>query len=115
MTNEEYLEICQRLDCGISKSMPKSPVPHGVRDTSMLAYQKLKDTGVLGKQERMVYEYVRTAPHPVTRQEINNGLKIGINAVCGRVNSLIAKLLLEECGRRHCSVTGENVMIVRVR
>jgi len=113
MTTEEYLEIKQRVDLKIG-ACPASK-PQGVRDTSMHAYERLKRTGALGRQEHMVYEYVARQPQPVTRQEINNGLKIGINAVTGRVNSLIAHDILEECGRRFCSVTGQNVNIIRVK
>ena len=116
MDYEEYLEIKIRTDMARSKIVPAVPgLPTGVRDTSMMAYQALKDSGTLGRQERMVYEYVRAAPHPVTRQEITSALRIGINAVCGRVNSLIAKSLLEECGRRRCSKTGQDVNIVRAK
>ena len=117
MSPEEYQEICQRLDMGIGKRPPPGPATRsqGVRDTSLHAYERLKGTGALGRQERMVYEWVASQPQPVTRQEITSALKIGINAVCGRVNTLIHVGLLEECGKRFCSVTGQNVMIVRVR
>ncbi len=116
VTDEEYLEIKLRTDMARLNAPPAAlPKPRGVRDTSRQAYQAHLDSGALGRQERLVYEYVRTALQPVTRQEITYALRIGINAVCGRVNSLVAKAILEECGTRHCQVTGQNVTIVKVK
>jgi len=117
MTREEYMEIKTRLDMGIGKRPPPGPAPRpqGVRDTSMIAYEWLKETGALGKQEHLVYEYVKKEPQPVTRQEISSALRIGINAVTGRVFGLIAKGLLEECGIKQCRVTGQNVNALRAK
>lgn len=102
-----------------AEAAPTSPgaVSH-IRDTSHAAYDKLRATGKLGKQEQFIYDLVRGSGElnrDWTRQEIAYELHLGINAVCGRVHALIHEhALLEERARRACTVTGETANPVGV-
>jgi hypothetical protein len=64
----------------------------------------------------LVYGYVREGAAnglDYTRQEIAQGLNLGINAVTGRVFSLIhSHGLLRETERRTCRITRESVMAI---
>jgi hypothetical protein len=74
----------------------------------------MQASGKLGRQEMTVYGFVRGhAGQDFTRQEIAQSLKLGINAACGRIHSLIHDHgLLLETRRRACRVTGESVMAI---
>jgi len=86
----------------------------GVRATSRDALDRMRASGRLGRQEMLVYGFIRGhSGQDFTRQEVAQGLGLGINAACGRIHALIHDhgLLRETC-RRSCRVTGESVMAI---
>lgn len=127
----EVLEACRRrIFPGVAADetpVPPRPEPAkevspqtradykaGVRDTSREALHKHQASGKLGRQEMVVYGYVRGHNgEDFTRQEIARGLDMGINAVCGLVHALINDHgILRETRKRTCRVTGETVMAI---
>ena len=79
-----------------------------IRDTSLLAYESLKESGKLGNQEAIVYNCILNNPN-ITDKEISLKTKININAVTGRRNGLVKKGLITDNGKRYCSITGHLV------
>ena len=79
-----------------------------IRDTSLLAYQNLKESGKLGNQEAVVYNCILINPN-ITDKEISIKTKININAVTGRRNGLVKKKLVTDNGKRNCKITGSLV------
>lgn len=97
-----------------SRSKNIEPVYQGVpsvRMESQDAYDKLKSTGKLSKQQQIVVDYLARAGAPATRTEVHRGTGLTINAVCGRVKELIDMVppRVREAPKRACHVTGENV------
>jgi hypothetical protein len=95
-----------------------TPALSGVRDTSMEAYRKHEARGSLTAQQRRIYELFAAHPSRTwTRSEVAEAIKMRINSCVGRVNEMLAEPfpVLEECGRRRCAVTGENVYELRLR
>lgn len=86
----------------------------GIRATSLDAYQDLQESGVLGKQEMVIYKTL-IGKSSMTLQEISKEAKIQINAVSGRVNGMKKKGYLVETEKRVCKVTGRCVIPVRVK
>lgn len=77
----------------------------------MIAYRSLEWSGRMTRQQKLVMDFFALNPQRTyTRQELANALGLGINVVCGRVNELMREpfVLLEECGRRECRITGES-------
>lgn len=96
------------LSCGQPAPQPVT----AVRDTSMAAYRALKFSGKLGRQEQLVVDHFVAHPgRQFTRQELARDLRLGINAVCGRVKDLLDEPLnvLVENGKKRCEVTGNDV------
>jgi len=85
-----------------------------VKETSFLAYQEHKITGKALSQRLQIYEFIK-ANQPVTRKQIEKGLGIGINAVCGRVNKLIEMGMVEVAFKDSCPITGKYVEFLRVK
>ncbi|MCA3000278.1 MAG: hypothetical protein ING75_16950 [Rhodocyclaceae bacterium] len=70
-------------------------------------------TPARGQQSARVLGYI--ADHPrCTRQEISVGTGLPINCICGRVRELLDCAAIEECGKKECSVTHNNVSVLRV-
>lgn len=102
----------------VERQPKELPVRAGVRDASMEAYRHLTASGKLTAQQRRVYELFCSNPERRwTRSEIAEAIKMRINSCTGRVNEMLAEPLgvLEECGRRRCTITGENVNELRLR
>jgi hypothetical protein len=100
---------------GAEGSLPA--VAAGVRDSSMEAYRKHEARGSLTAQQRRIYELFAAHPSKTwTRSEVAEAIKMRINSCVGRVNEMLAEPFptLEECGRRRCAVTGENVYELRL-
>ena len=78
-----------------------------VSETSLEALEKYIE--YFGEtQEGEVFEYILRHPH-MTRNEISIDTNIKLNAVCGRVNSLIKKGLVEEGEKRLDNYNNTNV------
>ena len=93
-------------------SAPSGAGRGGVRDTSMAAFRALQWSGKLAAQEQLIVDLFLADPFQQrTRQEIARDLKLGINAVCGRVNALLKEPfnILQEQGKKDCTVTGNSV------
>ena len=73
-----------------------------VRETSLDAYDQLRGTGKLQQAERTVLDAVdrHFGEREFTRKELQAASGIAINAICGRVNSLVKKGELVETDRR---------------
>ena len=65
------------------------------------------------RQIAKVFEYIKHHAN-CTRREIAKATGYDVSAVAGRVNELLSVELVEECGRKVCSVTGKSVMALRV-
>jgi len=78
-----------------------------VSETSLEALEKYVE--YFGEtQEGNVFEYILRHPH-MTRNEISIDTDIKLNAVCGRVNSLIKKGLVREGEKRLDNYNNTNV------
>ena len=91
-----------------------------VRETSMIAYRSITNSGMLGSQQNQIIHFLRfnKVQNPdwnFTRKEISKILDIEINAISGRVNELIKSGEIVEDERRLCSHTNRLVTPVRLR
>ena len=83
-------------------------LPRGIADTSRIAYDKIKSSGKLSRQQEMMVQAFRDNPGAAwTRQEFSRAAEWGINTVCGRAKELLDLRVLKELPRRACAVTGE--------
>jgi DNA-binding MarR family transcriptional regulator len=71
-----------------------------IRETSLDAYHSLEDRGLLQPMERRVMLVFHSTRGQHTRKELSALCHMPINAVCGRVNSLVKKGFLEELPER---------------
>ena len=93
-----------------------------VRDSSIIAYHSITNSGILGSQQKQILSLLtdnQSDPFNgkhwnFTRKEIAKILDLEINAVSGRVNELIKKNLVEEDPVRRCSITRRKVTPVRL-
>jgi predicted transcriptional regulator len=85
-----------------------------VKETSKLAYDELKTSGRALTQRIQVLEFIK-ANQPVTRKQIELGLGIGINAVCGRVKKLMELGMVEVAFKDKCPITGKYVEFLRIK
>lgn len=78
-----------------------------IKNTSKIAKKKIDSKGITRTQKEKILKYVKEVNRPVTRNEIANALGFSINAVCGRVWTLINedKELVEEEDMILCSVS----------
>lgn len=87
----------------------------GVRETSLVAYEKIKWNGTMTAQQKIVMDWLRGRIGDASRSEIEKGTGLKINAVTGRVHELIELGALTEAPKkRKCRVTGETVNAVVV-
>ena len=84
-----------------------------MRETSKIAYDRLKDGGKQTQEERIV-EILREKQMSMSRREISAMTGFEINAVSGRVNTLIKEGRVLEGTRRKCFVTNRLITPVRV-
>jgi predicted transcriptional regulator len=79
-----------------------------IRDTSLLAYDEIKEHGTIGDQERRIIHALAVG-RDYSLQEISMITGISINAVSGRCNGLKKKKWLVERDKRRCKVTGRTI------
>lgn len=84
-----------------------------VQSTSRLAYNELRDSGVLGDQQQQVYGVFRPG-QDLSLQEVSRASGVTINAVCGRVNELKKMGLLEKATKRPCLITGRLIQPIQM-
>ncbi len=85
-----------------------------VKETSLMAYQEHKASGKALSQRLQIFEFIK-ANQPCTRKQIELGLGIGINAVCGRVNKLLEMGMIEVAFKDKDPVTDRLVEFLRMR
>ena len=76
-----------------------------MRETSKISYDQLKDSGGKQTQEERIVEILREKQMSMSRREISALTGFEINAVSGRVNTLIKEGKVLEGTRRKCFVT----------
>lgn len=84
-----------------------------IRETSMAAYDELRDSGKVGKQAQTILNHVLPR-EDYSLQELARITGIAINAISGRCNDLKKLGLLVEGEKRPCSVTGRNIHPVKL-
>lgn len=77
-----------------------------MRDTSAIAYQSIQQSGAAYTQQRAIFDFLEATGAHMTRREIAEATGYSINAVCGRIFTLVQENKLEELPRRQCNVTG---------
>lgn len=85
----------------------------GCRETSLAAYDDLRDSGKVGKQAQTILNHLQPGGN-YSLQEICRLTGLPINAVSGRVNDLKKIGLLAETDKRFCSITGRLVQPVKL-
>lgn len=80
---------------------------------SRAAYQDMRDTGRLGKQQQTILGKVQ-AGRDYSLRELAALSGLEINAVSGRVNDLKKLNLLVEGEKRACTVTGKTITPVKL-
>src|SRR5574340_503691 len=77
-----------------------------VSDSSLIAYDKVRENGKLPAQQQKIVDFLGWWPgFDFTRKEISARTQIELCSVCGRVNELIKLGVLEEMPLRRCRVT----------
>lgn len=80
-----------------------------VKQTSWSAYQDVLRGGVAKNQCEQILQSINFSQTPVSRAEIAKSTGVSINAVCGRVNALLAAEVIYVAGVSKCKITGRNV------
>lgn len=81
-----------------------------IKDTSLSSLIDLISSGgKLTQEEKVVGVFLNHTGPVFTRQELAHYSGLGINAICGRVNSLVAAGYLSSTGNKLCSITGRFV------
>ena len=76
-----------------------------VTDTSLKAYCQIKDEGVLGKMEELVYDYVIINPNQTDAEiAVGLGFERDFNKTRPRRHGCVKKGLIEQSGKRECTV-----------
>ena len=83
-----------------------------VAETSLDAFNSFSIPD-LQKKERVVLEYLRDVQMALTREQLAQRLGWKESAVCGRVNSLVTKKVLEEIEGGKTS-SGRTAKLVRI-
>jgi transcription initiation factor IIE alpha subunit len=87
----------------------------GVQDTSIKAYHEIIEEGIVGKRQAEVFELL-TKTSDLTDSEI--AIKLGykdMNKTRPRRKDLVDLGIVEEHGKRHCSITKRTVIQWRIK
>jgi chromosome segregation and condensation protein ScpB len=84
-----------------------------IHPNSMAAYISLRDSGELSKRELEVLEALQKFG-PMTRDGISIRSGMRLSGVCGRVNKLVERNLVEPCGTLKNPETGKPNEVVRL-
>jgi len=85
-----------------------------MKDTSLEAYRKIAEDGTAETQRERVFSVLFNQGTDLTRAELARASGVRINAVCGRVNEMLRRSVVEELPRRACRITGFSAHPVRV-
>ena len=93
------------------------PLFQNVRQTSLEAYQDIKETGKKGSQTQKIYNLLleNQSIGGMSLQEISKLSGIAINAVCGRINELKKQNEVVECEKRRCRITNRTIIPLRAK
>lgn len=82
--------------------------------TQLSAYNAIKEN--LSGKRAEIYNFLAKFPNGLTRNEIErkSGYKYRINAICGRVNELIALGLIKVVGVKKDALTNKETEILKV-
>lgn len=83
-----------------------------IAETSVIAYQDLKDSGALGNQQRLILAAVIPGCR-YTRSELADITGLPINVITGRVNELVKAGRLDDGAPRPCRITKHTAKTVK--
>lgn len=87
-----------------------------VKSTSVKTYQKLQNSGQLNKQQKKVLQAFINIPYVATRNEVKHDQLSDWekSTISGRVNELVEKGFLQECGKREDRYSGRTAQVLMV-
>jgi len=81
----------------------------GVRQTSLMAFEELKEEDKLGQLQQQILNWFNAYPQS-TDKEISEMSEFPINIVTARRNELVKKGYLINYNKRSCEVTGKTAL-----
>jgi len=78
-----------------------------MRDTSLMAYAELMESGKLQKMEKLVLQAFADLGGKATNYQVSEHLKLPINQITGRTNSLVKKSAVYAYDRVKNKATGK--------
>ena len=84
-----------------------------VRNTSIIAYNDLKNSGKQPTQKQIILNALKKNVRPMSLQEICDRTNMQINSVSGRVNDLKRANQVVEAPTRKCTITRKTITPVR--
>jgi len=78
-----------------------------MRDTSLMAYSELMESGKLQKMEKLVLQAFADLGGKATNYQVSEHLKLPINQITGRTNSLVKKNTIYAYDRVKNKATGK--------
>ena len=80
-----------------------------VRTTSIIAYDQLKSEGKELTQTQRILKLINEENKPMSRKEISAVTGYEINAISGRVNTLLKEGKIKEVAKRKCKITKKTI------
>ena len=80
-----------------------------VRDTSIIAYQQLKSEGKELTQKQRILQLINDENRPLSRKEISAITGLEINAISGRVNTLLKEGKIKEVDKKKCPISNKTI------
>ena len=80
-----------------------------VRETSLVAYNQLKIEGKELTQKQRILKLINEENKPMSRKEISAVTGYEINAITGRVNTLLKEGKIKEVDKRRCQITNKTI------
>lgn len=84
-----------------------------VRETSIETYYELEYEGILGEKQLQVWETIRKLGGP-TDKEVGVHIQYPASSVSARRNELVEFGVVEEAGKKVCSISGRRALSWRV-
>lgn len=69
-----------------------------IEQMSLKAYYKFSENGYFSRQEKIIIGVLDSFPYPLTYQQIAERGKLRLSSVCGRMNDLKKKGIVEKHG-----------------
>ena len=80
-----------------------------VRTTSIIAYNELKGSGKELTQKQRILQLINEENRPLSRKEISAITGLEINAISGRVNTLLKEGKIKEVDKRKCKISNKTI------